>query len=331
MTQATRQLSLNEVGAVMTKVVKHVENQAGRVESAISAGEHARRRMPLPEEYGSERNAGDLPKLFPHMKRLFRGVFSTYWQYRVHRKPVRREVSAEFLSDLEAFARDCGATAIGYAPITPALIFKEFVIPHPHAIVILSEMRREPFGTAPSTEAMMEVAKAYADTTIIATQISGYLRRHGYSAFSGISMGGSVDHTRLAERAGLGKIGYHGSLISPQQGARVRINVVFTNIENLPYREESAHDWVLDFCDMCRKCIRKCPPQAIRYKPEPDADGRISVIDADKCGPYMSANHGCGLCIAVCPFSMAGYDKVQDGFERAQAQRERRAPLAAKG
>lgn len=328
MTQQTARFSLNDAGAMMTKVVKYVENQATRIDTAISGGEHARRRMPLPEAYGSERNAEDLPKLFPTMQRLFRGIFSSYWQYRVYRKPVRTEVSAEFLTKLEAYARENGATAIGYAPITPDLIFKDFVVPHPHAIVILSEMRQEPFSTAPSTEAMIEVAKAYADTTVIATQISSYLRKHGYSAFSGISMGGSVDHTRLAERAGLGKIGYHGSLISPQQGARVRINVVFTNIENLPYPEENRHDWVLDFCDMCQKCIRKCPPQAIKYKPEPDADGRISVIDADKCGPYMSANHGCGVCIAICPFSMAGYDKVQAGFERAQAKRRPQASPA---
>jgi ferredoxin len=53
-----------------------------------------------------------------------------------------------------------------------------------------------------------------------------------------------------------------------------------------------------------------------------DDDGRIAAIDADKCGPYMAANHGCGVCIAVCPFSLAGYEKIQAGFLKAQAGRQ---------
>jgi ferredoxin len=53
-----------------------------------------------------------------------------------------------------------------------------------------------------------------------------------------------------------------------------------------------------------------------------DEDGRIAAIDADKCGPYMAANHGCGICIAVCPFSLAGYEKIQAGFLKAQTRRQ---------
>lgn len=304
----------------MARIVRHVEDQAQHVDTAVYGGEHARRRMPLPEEYGANRSTSDLPKLFPQVKRLAKGVFGTYWGYKFPARAEKSEASPAFLAQLEAYARDKGATAIGYAKITPDLIFKDFVVPHQNAIVIISEMKKEPFITAPSVESMTEVAKAYADTTLLATQLSTYLRQHGFSAFAGVSMGGSVDHTRLAERAGLGKIGYHGSLISPEQGARVRINVVYTNIDNLSYKEHSAHDWVLDFCAMCNKCIRKCPPQAIRQDPEPDADGRIAAIDAQRCGPYMAANHGCGVCIAVCPFSLAGYEKVQSGFFRARAK-----------
>jgi epoxyqueuosine reductase QueG len=78
---------------------------------------------------------------------------------------------------------------------------------------------------------------------------------------------------------------------------------------------------MLDSCAKCKKSIRSCPAQAIRQDPEPDADGRISMVDSDKCGPYMSANHGCGVCSALCPFSLAGYEKNQDGFLKAQARR----------
>lgn len=316
MTARTKRFSINTVGDVMTSVVKHVEAQAAKVDTALYGRENARQRMPLPEEYGSDRSIGDLPRIAPQMPRLARGVFTTYMLYKRRQKPSKSVVTPAFLHQLEAYARENGALAIGYAKITPDLIFRDFAIPHDNAIVIISEMEKETFSTAPSVDAMVEVAKAYADTTLIATKLSRYLRKHGFSAYSGISIGGSVDHTRLAEKAALGKIGYHGSLISPQAGARVRINVVYTNIGNLPFPAENEYDWVLDFCEMCKRCIRKCPAEAIRENPPPDADGRISAIDAAKCGPYMAANHGCGVCIAVCPFSMAGYQKVEDGFRK---------------
>lgn len=321
MTAKPHGFSINNVGELLTSVVAHVEAQAAKVDTAIFGREKARQRMPLPEEYGSERSIGDLPRIAPQMPRLARGIFRTYMLYRQQAKPQNSEATPAFLKQLEQFAQDNGALAIGYAKITPDLIFKDMVIPHENAIVIISEMKKEPFSTAPSVESMVEVAKAYADTTLIATQLSQYLRQHGFSAYSGISIGGSVDHTRLAEKAGLGKIGYHGSLISPQEGARVRINVVYTNIDNLPFPSINEHDWVLDFCAMCKKCIRKCPAEAIRDNPPPDTDGRISVIDAQKCGPYMAANHGCGVCIAVCPFSIAGYEKVEAGFKNKYRKR----------
>lgn len=325
MVQETKQSPMNNVGEIMGNAVKYVEGRAAWVDTAIVGGDHARERMPLPDEYGSERNFGDMPKLAPHIFRIFRGIAGSYKHYAFPAKPIRSEASDAFIEELESFARENGALAIGYAKITPDLIFKDFVIPHDNAIVIISEMEKESFSTAPSTESMLEVAKAYADTTLIANKMSSFLRQHGFSAYSGISVGGSVDHTRLAEKAALGKIGYHGSLISPQEGARVRINVVYTNIENLPYPEDNPHDWVLDFCAKCKKCIRKCPPKAIRTNPPPDADGRISAVDANKCGPYMAANHGCGICIAVCPFSMAGYDKIENGFKNKQHRTEKAA------
>lgn len=320
MKQQAKEFSANDIGAVMTKAVKHVEGQAASIDTAVFGDEHSRHRMPLPEEYGSQRDLSDLPMMFPQIARIFQGVLGSYVRYKFYPEVKESEASPTFLTQLEAYAREIGATAIGYAKITPDHIFKGFVVPYQNAVVVISEMRKELFNTAPSTESMVEVAKAYADTTQIANKLSSHLRRHGFGAFSGVSIGGSVDQTRLAERAGLGKIGYHGSLISPEKGAVVRLNVVYTNIENLPYPSENEHDWVLDFCRKCKKCIRSCPAQAIRQSPEPDADGRISMVNANRCGPYMSANHGCGVCIAVCPFSLAGYEKIQNGFLKAQAR-----------
>ena len=46
--------------------------------------------------------------------------------------------------------------------------------------------------------------------------------------------GGLPDCPHLAELAGLGAMGYHGRLSTPGQGARVRLNTIYTNASNLP-------------------------------------------------------------------------------------------------
>jgi ferredoxin len=33
-------------------------------------------------------------------------------------------------------------------------------------------------------------------------------------------------------------------------------------------------------------------------------------VDFDKCVPYFSANHSCGICIEVCPWSEPGRGSV---------------------
>ena len=120
--------TMNNVGNILTTVVSHVESQAAHIDTAIIGAEHARERMPLPEEYGTERSIGDLPLIAPQMPRLVRGIFSAYMQYKRHSMPTQSEASTTFLKQLEAFAHKNGALAIGYAKITPELILLHYPI-----------------------------------------------------------------------------------------------------------------------------------------------------------------------------------------------------------
>nr|AQU14199.1 truncated iron-sulfur cluster enzyme family protein [Hormoscilla spongeliae GUM034]AQU14207.1 iron-sulfur cluster enzyme family protein, carboxy terminus [Hormoscilla spongeliae SP4] len=142
------------------------------------------------------------------------------------------------------------------------------------------------------------------------------MRREGFAACPGLALGGLTDYVYLAEKAGLGAIGYHGLLISPLGGARLRINTIYTNITNLPLESENEHLWIRDYCSICKKCISKCPPQAIFNEPQPLGDGGMQCIDHNACRGYFQANFGCAICLAVCPFSKAGYDKIKATFTR---------------
>lgn len=234
-------------------------------------------------------------------------------------QPKQDEATPEFIADFERMARELGAKDIGYVKVPRNAIFRDKAIPCEYAIVFTVEMDKEPIETAPSLDCQIEVMDGYKNMAIISKKLSQHLRKQGYAAYPGTALGGVTDYPHLAELAGLGAIGYHGLLIAPGEGARLRINTIYTNITNLPTLEaqdkENEHLWVRDFCAMCKKCIRKCPAGAIYDEPKPRGDGGMQTIDHKGCRDYFTKNYGCGVCLAVCPFSHTGYEKVQTRFK----------------
>ena len=244
-------------------------------------------------------------------------------------QPTRSEASPEFIAELEALVREAGVKDIKYVEVPRNAIFRDKGIPHRHAIVFTVEMEKEPVSTAPSFECQHEVMRGYKNMAVIANKLARFLRRHGFAAYPGTALGGVTDYVHLAELAGLGVIGYHGLLISPHEGARLRINTIYTNIANLPVETENPHLWVRDFCAMCKKCVRACPVDAIFDQPRPRGDGGMQCIDHDGCRTYFAANYGCGVCLAVCPFSQAGYEKVKARFKGNESAPRFQIPVSA--
>lgn len=229
--------------------------------------------------------------------------------------PRRSHVTPELIAQLEKMARAAGAKDIRYVKVPQYAIFQGKKIPYPYAIVFTVEMDKEPIDTSPSWDSQHEVMRGYKNMAVIGNKLARFLQRKGFAAYPGTALGGVTDYVHLAELAGLGAIGYHGLLISPGEGARLRISTIYTNIENLPIQEENEHLWVRDFCSMCRKCVRKCPVSAIYEQPKPRGDGGMQCIDHATCRDYFTRNYGCAVCLAVCPFSQVGYGKVKERFK----------------
>ena len=240
--------------------------------------------------------------------------------------PSRSEATPELIALLESVALQAGAKNIRYVRVPNHAIFRGKAIPHEYAIVFTVEMDKEPIETAPSFECQHEVMRGYKNMSVIANKLARLLRRHGFAAYPGTALGGVTDYTHLAELAGLGAIGYHGLLISPGEGARLRINVIYTNISNLPLETENEHLWVRDFCAMCKKCVRACPVDAIYDQPVPRGDGGMQCIDHDACRNFFTTNYGCAVCLAICPFSQVGYDKVKARFKGNERAPQYRLP-----
>lgn len=258
-----------------------------------------------------------IPDLFATMLPLVLKMRQGSKLYDGKYQPTTDTAPPDFIDKLERLARKGGARDIRYVKVPRNAIFKGKGLPYQYAIIFTVEMDKGNMSTAPSFDAFLEVAKGYKRMAFISYAIAVLMRKNGFAAYPGTALGGITDYTYLGELAGLGAIGYHGLLITPEEGARVRINTIYTNIKNLPISDQSEneHLWVRDFCAMCKKCIRKCPVNAIYHQPVPRGDGGMQTIDHAACRDYFNQYQGCAICLAACPFSQSDYAKIQASFK----------------
>jgi epoxyqueuosine reductase len=261
---------------------------------------------------------GSLIRQMRRSSKLYDGQFT----------PTRSEAGPAFIGQLEELAHTAGARDIKYVKVPPNAIFRDKGIPCGYAILFTVEMDKHNLEDAPSFEAFKEVARGYRNLAVIGNKMARFMRANGYAAYPGTALGGLTDYVYLAELAGLGVTGYHGLLITPNEGARLRINTIYTNISDLPVDLHNEHLWVRDFCAMCKKCIRECPVDAIFDQPAPRGDGGMQCIDHDACRDYFNRHFGCAICLVECPFSQVGYEKIKSHFKGNPQAPQFRIPLA---
>ena len=226
----------------------------------------------------------------------------------------KNTIDAETLNELEAYAKSLGIAEIGYTRVNPRYIFRDFKILYGNAIVFAIEMDKEKIRGAPNMDSFLEVFRTYYQVGLTVNKVAGFLRERGFNAHAGPAGGGDVNYIPVAIDAGLGVAGKNGLLITHDNGPRVRLAAVYTDIENLPFSEENPHGWVRDYCETCNICVEKCPVDAIYTVTKTLEDGGPSFIDHTLCADPFSNDNGCTLCIKYCPFSYAEYDKLKERF-----------------
>lgn len=198
---------------------------------------------------------------------------------------------------------------------------KPVALDHPFALVLTVEMDREMVDRAPRSATVMESARQYLSSGVMAVQLADTIRRMGYRARAHIDGNYRVICPLLAKDAGLGEIGRMGLLMTPRLGPRVRIAAVTTDLPLVP--DPPASDpATLDFCLRCRKCADACPSRAIPFSdPEEDSKGVLRwKIDAEACFTlWCRMGTDCARCMAVCPYShpdSALHNAVRWGIRR---------------
>lgn len=124
-----------------------------------------------------------------------------------------------------------------------------------------------------------------------------YFRREysGLALYDPVTLFGGISYKHAAEEAGLGEIGVHSLLITPDFGPRHRMAAIITEAPL-----EAGKRFERRLCDpeMCGFiCVESCPAHAI------NREGYQS-FDKYRCSEYGIRVTGimrCSLCMAVCP------------------------------
>lgn len=271
-------------------------------------------RAPFPDnEKMSFKMLINFPKILSAMTTFFKSV-KLINKYRV--KDKEKSIDKDIFTNIVNILKKNSIDNIGYVKISGSEVFKQLAVPYSHVIIFTARQKKEPILTSPSIKSQVEVSRIYGVTGKAANDLSIYLDKSGYGAIPSHSMGGAIDYTKLGFWAGIGSIGRHGLLIEPLSGPNHRLGAVFTNISNLKdyFNNANEHLWINDFCQKCGKCIEKCPSKAIKEQPSVNENGYTTCIDYKKCGEVFGSQFGCNICVAVCPFTTAGYDKIKTGF-----------------
>jgi epoxyqueuosine reductase len=122
-----------------------------------------------------------------------------------------------------------------------------------------------------------------------------------------------------AVRAGLGWMGKHTNVITPELGSWIFIGELLLNLE-LDYDEEQ----IADQCGSCTLCIDACPTRAIVEPYVLDANLCISHATIESRAPEIRADvashlegwlYGCDICQDVCPWNHVAEATDEHRFE----------------
>jgi hypothetical protein len=254
------------------------------------------------------------PRSFPQLIGSLTNIRKSVTDLAQNPSPGETRIDSETLVEMESFAHSVGADLFGYTSVPQEWVFQDTAIAYDQAIVLVMEMSKERMDLAPNPDTAVMVHETYNSLGQVSNHVAQWLRERGFAAHAGHPLMGMALYPPMAQAAGLGWRGISGLLITPEFGPCVRLAAVFTNITNLPTQNSDEYAWILDFCESCQRCIRECPPDAFYDQPIQHDSGLVTVLDNAKCFPYFATNHGCSICIKVCPFHHKGYDKIKIGY-----------------
>jgi epoxyqueuosine reductase QueG len=224
--------------------------------------------------------------------------------------PVRVEAAPRELTDrVKRHALEREADLVGIARIQPEWIFEGYEHHLPFVVMFGVTMDHARLSEVPATAdnptGAIEVAHAYNRGARVSMAVASFIRSLGYDAEPHAGpWAGALNMIPAALACGFGELGKHGSIINRRFGSSFRLAAVTTD---LPLEVDAPDAFGADdFCTRCQVCRNACPPDAIFDLKQLVRGVEKWYVDFDKCIPYFDETYGCGICIAVCPWSTPG-------------------------
>jgi Pyruvate/2-oxoacid:ferredoxin oxidoreductase delta subunit len=246
----------------------------------------------------------DTYEAHPRLKGAFSGP-----ERRAKPEPVaaerRRDTPESWTRRVKEFALAHEADLAGIARVDPLWVFEGAAVRAPFVIVLGVAMDHASLAKAPDVESPAEVVRQYNRGTRAAKALANFIRGQGYDAEGHGGPGaGPLQLVPAAIAAGFGQLGKHGSIINRRLGSSFRLAGVLTD---LPLVADAFDDiGAEEFCASCQVCTNACPPAAIGDAKQWVRGAEKWYVDFDRCMPYFASTWGCGICIAVCPWSKPG-------------------------
>jgi Pyruvate/2-oxoacid:ferredoxin oxidoreductase delta subunit len=207
---------------------------------------------------------------------------------------------------VKGFALAHEADLVGVARLDPDWVFEGYEVTADWIIVLGVAMDQPRLAAVwPEAASVEEVMAAYNRGDRAAKALADHIRGQGWEAHGhGGPIAGPVTMIPAALACGFGELGKHGSIINRHYGSSFRLAAVTTS---LPLVADAPDVFGADdFCASCQVCARACPPAAIAHEKQTVRGVSKWYVDFDNCVPYFNETYGCGICIAVCPWSLPG-------------------------
>jgi len=209
-------------------------------------------------------------------------------------------------------ALERGARIVGIADYDPRIAFADAEELDHTSVVVFAMAMQYDFMADIGPRSQDEVHRVYYELDDLGLRLAQHMAALGYNARLQHNYA-ELPLVAYGYLAGLGELGKHGSLISPELGSSFRLGAVSTN---LPLVADGPKSYNIDeFCTHCNVCTRFCPGDAIGPDKQ-EVNGIVRFrVDTEACEPYFYELYGCKICLMVCPFN------------NQSAQREHYAPV----
>jgi len=238
-----------------------------------------------------------------------------------------QQSAEEWFENLTSYADTLDMELLGITAFKPEWTFEGVDLSSKWIVMIGVAHDYEEIIKAPRTTAGAEVIRQYGRGIKAAKDIASWFHERGWDATPyGGPMAGPLLMIPPAIECGFGQLGKHGSIINKDCGSSFRLAAVLTDAPLIPTSRVSYG--VDDFCSRCQVCSNACPPDAILPEKTMVRGDAKWYVDFDKCIPFFNENFGCGICIAICPWSIPGRGpRIVEQLLRRASRKKNQSPV----